>query len=126
MLSIPRYKGFTYEASFYATIMSPVIIYFFLQFIFYKKKKSLRYLIYTSIPFALTLSLGVYLALFIALILGIIFLMGYYLKIKQIFFAAFLGVLLVAVTVNVTDNVISQRITSILKGEDGSVKGRTV
>jgi len=126
MLSIPRYKGFTYEASFYATVMSPVIIYFFLQFIFYKKKKSLRYLIFSVIPFVFTLSLGVYLALFIALILGIIFLMGFYLKIKQIFFVAFMGVLLVAVTVNVTDNVISQRITSILKGEDGSVKGRTV
>jgi hypothetical protein len=126
-----RLKMFTYEASYYATLMIPVFFFFFLQvFLRLNRIKSVLLVPMLVLPYILSFSLGV-----IAGILASI-LITYFVNFREltkkrtvlniIINGSFCGMLLLMVgLVFFPENPLFVRIENIFSGIDSSGKGRT-
>ena len=126
-----RLKLFTYEASYYATLLVPLFCFYTLQYLFRQNRiKSSLLLLMIFLPYILSLSFGVIGSLFIS---GSITYLLYAKRLTRrkrilrgLIFAS--GLLIVgALTVYLffSDSFFVLRVGNILTGHDSSVKGRT-
>ncbi len=125
-----RLKMFTYEASYYALVFTPIFLFFFLQYILGQNTINKNYLlIMLFLPFVLSFSIGVIVCLIAAGILTTLVQGSLLIKrrvINGIITVGFISVLLLAVTfIFSRDNPFFLRIENIILGNDSSATGRT-
>ncbi|HYM95226.1 MAG TPA: hypothetical protein VET23_13885, partial [Chitinophagaceae bacterium] len=125
-----RMKLFTYEASYYATLFTPVFFFFFLQYLFRQNKiRSGFLLVMLFLPYILSFSLGVIGCIILA---GVFTWLIYFRQLTQkrrvinliISFGAFLSVVTTFIFLFFRHNPIFIRLTNIISGNDLSGKGR--
>jgi len=127
---IPRLALLTYEASYYSLLLSPIIIYFFLDLIMFKGQKNRIFIFFLcAIPLLLSLSFGVMAAIFLALIPVCLTWLKTVFK-NRTTRLMFLGTLLLIPCIiwfilQYPENIVAIRINNILEGKDTSTKGRT-
>ncbi len=130
VLAFPRFRGFTYEPSYYSLLFAPFVIYYFMKYFFHGAMNWWKTLLAVTIPLLVSLSFGV-----ITLVFGtMIFISLFYSRIfwksarfrilvklsgLMALLALFLG------TIVFPENPISVRIANILSGQDSSFQGRT-
>ena len=126
-----RLKMFTYEASYYSTLFTPLFFFFFLQIIFRQNRINGRILLCMLIsPLLLSFSMGVIACIFIACSGVFVVYMWRLLRKKRVFAFAVSGLLtvlfaLLFLWVLFPDNPLFVRIANIITGNDSSGRGRT-
>lgn len=126
-----RLKLFTYEASYYATLFTPIFIFYLLQIILRQNRISAWILLpLLFIPYILSFSLGVISTLLIAGIANYFFhfrsLMRKRRMVNIIALTAFSGLaILVLMIFFFPQNTLFTRLTNIFAGNDNSGRGRT-
>jgi len=126
-----RFKLFTYEASYYATLFTPVFFYFFYQIMLKQNRRSWLLLApLLAIPYVISLSMGVLICVFAAL--SIVYLVHFasLTRKKRLFNLVISGVLALSVgvlvlTIFFPKNALVVRTENILSGHDISTQGRT-
>lgn len=126
-----RLKMFTYEASYYATLFTPLFFFFFLQVLFRQNTRPVGLLLTMMLlPLLLSFSLGV----LACILLAVLFLFFVYMRRllrKKTVMVIVVGSMLAAVFtlmllwVFFPDNPLFVRIINILSGSDSSGRGRT-
>jgi hypothetical protein len=126
-----RLKLFTYEPSYYATLVVPIFFFFLLQILLGQNRQN-KWLLFVAIllPIILSFSLGVIVALLLSLLIASAIymkrLMSKWGIIKSIALAASLFVPAVVVLLTVfPENIVLARVQNVLFGNDTSGKGRT-
>jgi hypothetical protein len=126
-----RLKLFTYEASYYATLFTPLFFFFFLQVILKQNKQSVwKLLPMLFLPYLLSFSLGVISSVLVAITLTYLFYFKKLTRRKRVINIIFLGAsaaifLTVILLVFFPGNALFLRIENIFAGEDSSGRGRT-
>ena len=126
-----RLKLFTYEASYYATLFTPLFFYFCLQIILRQNKHKVWVLApMIFLPYLLSFSMGVISSVFIAIIITYFFYFKRLTRKKRLLTIIAAGSLLFIFVLPVLiiffpDNVIFVRISNIFSGSDSSGRGRT-
>jgi len=126
-----RLRLFTYEASYYATLMVPLFFFFFLKLILNQNRTNAwLILLLIAVPYVLSFSIGVISAILVSLILVFIFYFGRLVKRKRVIHLAILcSAILIPAMVGIMllfpDNIIMTRLQNIISGTDSSGKGRT-
>ncbi len=126
-----RFKLFTYEASYYATLFIPVFFFFLLQYIFMQNRtRSYLLLPMLFLPLFLSFSLGVISASILAGLAATVFYFRQLLVKKRVFNMFInIGVISVAVLLILVfyfrHNPLFTRLLNIASGDDISYKGRT-
>jgi hypothetical protein len=126
-----RLKLFTYEPSYYATLVVPIFFFFLLQILLGQNRQN-KWLLFVAIllPIILSFSLGV----IVALVLSLLIASTIYIKrliskwgmIQSTALAASLIVPAVVVLLTVfPENIVLARVQNVLFGNDTSGKGRT-
>jgi hypothetical protein len=126
-----RLKMFTYEASYYAVIFSPVFFFYFWQYMLRQNRiKGWKLLFLLGVPYIISLSLGVIMGLLLALC-GTLLLyssrlfrsprVAYF--VSSTILLAFAGI--VVIMVFFPDNALVVRLGNIWGGKDMSSRGRT-
>lgn len=125
-----RLQLFTYEASYYATLFTPLYFYFTLQVILKQNKiNSWLLLLMLFLPYVLSFSIGVIACLLMATVLTYIFYFRTLTKKRRLLFllaisgTIFVGIFFVLWLL--PGNSIVLRLDNILSGNDTSGKGRT-
>ncbi len=126
-----RFKLFTYEASYYATVFIPVFFFYLLQYVFRQNSiKSYLLLPMLFLPLILSFSFGVIAA---ALLSGIIATIFYarQLLVKRRIVNMFINIIVLVgasaavLVLYFRNNPIFTRLGNIFSGDDSSAKGRT-
>ncbi|HMQ60553.1 MAG TPA: hypothetical protein PKE06_07795 [Flavilitoribacter sp.] len=128
--TIPRLKMLVYEPSFYAFQLAPVVLYYFLSYMFTEGYKYLAALCLLTVSLVFSLSFGVIGGLMIAVLLIILLHFFKLIRLRKLFFATFylaLGLigLGLAVFYLMPANPLAERIDMIMNGYDTSANGRT-
>jgi hypothetical protein len=127
---IPRLKGLTYEASYYALTYTPIFLYFSLKLIKEKQKKAGLLLAALVLPMILSFSLGVWMSLFLSW-LGImiwffpLFFTHKRFRVVNLSLVLGLATLLIGLYIFYPENPLYIRFANILSGADTSARGRT-
>lgn len=127
---VPRLALFTYEASYYSLLLTPVFSYFLLELVVFKGQKHRALtLALCTVPLLLSLSFGVISALLLsALFVCLIWLRTIF---KSPFARSmFIGAVLLSclgfwLLMQFPENIVVIRINNILEGKDTSANGRT-
>jgi hypothetical protein len=128
---IKRLKLLTYEASYYATVFSPVFCFYFLQILLRRNRISAWILLpMLFIPLILSFSVGVLGCILIAFLVCFFFYFMSLMRRRRFanIIATFLIVIvpgLVILSVIYPENILFERLQNILSGHDASGKGRT-
>lgn len=126
-----RLKLFTYEASYYATLFTPLFFFYLLQIILNQNKiNSWLLLLILLLPYVLSFSIGVIASVFIAIFFAYALYFKTLTKKKRILNIFMLTAIisasvLVIVLLFFPENSIFLRFENILSGHDTSGKGRT-
>src|SRR5579863_5405622 len=126
-----RMKMFTYEASYYATLFTPLFFFYFLKVnLSQNRKNALLILMIITLPYLLSFSLGVVSAILISLLVMAMLLFRYIGRRKRVWLligSVLMLVLLTLVTMIVffPQNTLFIRLGNIFAGQDNSGKGRT-
>jgi hypothetical protein len=126
-----RLKLFTYEASYYATLFTPLFFFYALQVIFKQNKQRVLILIpMLFLPYILSFSMGVVSVVSVAIAITYLLYFKRLTSKRRVFniitFGAALGVFLLAILVIFfPDNPLFVRIGNIFSGTDSSGRGRT-
>ncbi len=129
--SWPRLAMFTYEASYYATLLVPIFGFYFIGFILgQSSKRTFQQLLMISLPLALSLSLGVIASLLIAAAVLISLNVTRFLTSKKLLYSlsafAIVGLLaFIMLLIFYRDNPLFTRALSFIMGSDQSGRGRT-
>ena len=126
----PRLSLFTYEPSYYSTLLVPLAFYYYLKLIFFKYRNGGLIFLMVTIPLVFSFSLGVILGTAIS------FLMIFFSNIRSFFMKKKVGEYMLAILLLITVGVVIMyfaypgnplfiRIRNILEGNDTSFKGRT-
>lgn len=132
VLDFRRFKMFTYEASYYATLFIPIFFFYLLQYLFNQNSiKGYWLLPMLFLPFILSFSTGVIIASLLAGILTTLLWFRQLLSKRRILnmivnATALLVSAMVILVLFFRDNPIFTRIGNIFSGADSSAKGRTV
>ncbi|HLI91957.1 MAG TPA: O-antigen ligase family protein, partial [Puia sp.] len=125
-----RLRLFTYEASYYSTLLVPLVLYYCLKVLILKSPQKWPVLLMATIPILLSLSFGVILALIAAIVA--VYLSDLRLitenrkAIRSIVFFAALVVLGLIILYKISPgNVVFKRLANVFEGRDTSFKGRT-
>lgn len=121
---IYRYRGLSYEPSFYALCLSPVFLYFLLRTIYINWFKNIGFAAITLVPLLATLSFGFFAIIAFSILVLVFFVLFYSKTIHRFFFIMGLSFLVLVVALLNFDNPVSNRFDRLLAGEDSSVKGR--
>jgi hypothetical protein len=119
-----RFRGFTYEPSYYATLMTPLVFYAYWRFAKKRNWPNIRMLLATLIPFAMALSFGAVGAMVAAMVIVYLYLGIGFTKYKWIVGGTIAVVALYFVLPSTSH--IKQRITAVATGSDNSVNIRTI
>jgi hypothetical protein len=129
LTQFPRLSLFTYEPSYYSTLLIPLAFYYYLKIIFFKYPNAGYIFFMVSFPLIISFSLGAILG--IAISFGILFfpdIRSYLLKKNVAVYALTVGLFLIAVFVILyyvyPNNPLYLRIRNIFSGKDTSFKGR--
>jgi hypothetical protein len=126
-----RLKLFTYEASYYATLFTPLFFFYFLKVnLGQNKNSSILIMALIFLPYLLSFSLGVFTSIMIAILVMYCLLFRYLGRKKRVWR---LGVLvsgsfvfiLMVLLIFFPDNTLFLRIGNIISGNDLSGRGRT-
>lgn len=118
-----RLNLFTYEPSYYATILVPFVTFSLVHLLYDFNIKNLSFFSIVTIPFLFSLSMGVIASLMIAIIISsIIHFKKIMLNKKNLFFFSIITITLLLILL--TENSISQRFFNVIKGEDTSGQNR--
>ena len=126
-----RLKLFTYEASYYATLFTPLFFFYFLKInLGQNKKNSFLLLVLIFLPYLLSFSLGVISAIMISIIITYVLVFRYIGRQKRFWWIGIIVscstvLLLMALFIFFPDNALFQRIGNIISGNDLSGRGRT-
>ena len=126
----PRLALFTYEASYYALLLTPVFVYFLLD-LFMNNGQKHRWLTFSLcvVPLILSLSFGVIGAILLAaLLVSIVWLRTIFKSnmARSVFVGSILiGLLGFWILLQFPENIVAIRINNILEGKDTSANGRT-
>ena len=126
-----RMKLFTYEASYYATLFTPLFFFFFLQIIFKQNKRSIWLMLpMLFLPYLLSFSMGVISAVMIAVAITYLFYIKRLTQKRRVLTIISLGVSMTILFVGIMiiffpDNVLFLRMENIFTGADSSGRGRT-
>lgn len=130
LAKFPRLSLFTYEPSYYSTLMIPLVFYYYLKIIFFKYPNAGYIFFMASLPLILSFSMGAILG--IAISFGILFfsnIRSFLMRKNVILFilaAAFLLTVAMIILYNVyPGNPLFLRLNNIFAGKDSSFKGRT-
>lgn len=127
----PRLAMFTYEPSYYATLLVPIFAYFFIRFMLGGSENELIFSVaMISIPLVLTLSLGVIAGVVLAIF--ILFLINFqqFIVRKKLFYSFCITItslllIFVFLLLFYDDNPLFTRLLDFVAGEDQSGRGRT-
>lgn len=126
-----RLKMFTYEASYYSTLMVPLFLFFFLQVVLKQNRiHSVLLLTMTGLPYLLSFSLGVITCIVISCLLGFVFYFRKLVLKKTTFIILFSVIILsaaalIGMIIFFPENALFQRIENVFSGQDISGKSRT-
>lgn len=126
-----RLKLFTYEASYYATLFTPLFFFYFLQIILKQNKiNSWPLLLMLLLPYILSFSLGVLASVMAASILTYIFYFKTLSKKRRTLSFLMLSIVTVVTSLVIVlaffpENSLFLRLENIFSGNDTSGKGRT-
>jgi hypothetical protein len=125
----PRLSMFTYEPSYYSTLLVPLAFYYYLKMIFFKFPNAGYVLFMVSFPLIISFSLGAILGITISF--GILFFpdIRSFLMKKNVAMYALAAIVLITIASIVLylvypDNPLYFRIRNIFAGKDTSFKGR--
>jgi hypothetical protein len=127
----PRLYGFTYEPSYYSTLLVPVFAFYFIKFILRQSDKdNFKLLLFVVVSLTLSFSMGVISSLVITTFFLFFLNASKFLTNKRLFYS--LSILMISLAVTVIflfvffgDNPFFVRIIAIVNGQDGSANGRT-
>jgi hypothetical protein len=129
LTQFPRLSLFTYEPSYYSTLLVPLAFYYYLKIIFFKYPNAGYIFFMVTFPLAISFSLGAILGIMISL--GILFfpdIHSFLMKKNVAVYAFTAGLLTIAAIIIVyfvyPDNPLYLRIRNIFTGKDTSFKGR--
>jgi hypothetical protein len=125
-----RLKLFTYEASYYSTVLAPLVLYYWLRALIFKPPQKWLFLLMATIPVLLSLSFGVILGIFLAIVFVYLsdlkLLIENRKAIRNIVLSAITLVLGTIILYKVSpDNVLFKRLANVFAGQDTSFRGRT-
>jgi hypothetical protein len=126
-----RLKLFTYEASYYATLFTPLFFFYFLKVnLGQNKKSSFLILALIFLPYLLSFSLGVISSIIISVIIMYVLLFRYLNKKRRfwwlgIFVSGSIVLMFITLSIFFPDNTLFIRIGNIFSGHDTSGNGRT-
>ena len=126
-----RLKLFTYEASYYATLFTPLFFFYFLKVNLGQNKRSnVLILVLILLPYLLSFSLGVFSSIIISILVMYCLLFRYLSRKKRvwrlgIFVAGSIVFVLMALIIFFPNNTLFLRIGNIVSGNDLSGRGRT-
>ena len=126
-----RLRIFTYEASYYATLLVPLFLFFFLKIVLRQNRANAWLLLLMIVlPYILSFSIGVISTLLIAMFIVFVFYFGRLIKRRRvvnlmILCSAIVIPALAAAIVFFPDNIVWLRLQNIFSGVDSSGKGRT-
>lgn len=128
--TLPRLKMLSYEASYYALLIAPVAIYFYLRIILYKNNRPLLIFLMVTLPLLLSLSVGVIAGILLAFIILFSAYPRDFLRnsfnIKYLILGSALFIsCAVFFIINFPHNPIAFRIINIFTGNDSSFRART-
>jgi hypothetical protein len=127
---INRLRLFTYEPSYYSTLLVPIALYYYIKAIMNKLPERFTPVILISLPLILSFSMGVIFGTLLSILITCL-LNARTLFSKQTIAVSLLGgAILLFVGLGVAfvffpDNVFFQRISNVFEGRDSSFKGRT-
>jgi len=126
-----RLKLFTYEASYYATLFTPLFFFYFLKVnLGQNKRNSVLILALILLPYLLSFSLGVFSSIIISILVMYCLLFRYLSRKKRvwwlgIFVSGSIVFVLMVLLIFFPDNTLFLRIGNIISGNDLSGRGRT-
>jgi hypothetical protein len=129
---VRRFRMFTYEASHYAMMFTPLFLFYFLQYLFRQNRIDSRLLLpMIFLPILLSFSLGVMAALMVALLITFMFYLPSLLRKRRVFnFAIYTVVIGMAGFIILyflfPNNAFFSRLLNLTAGEDTSGQGRTI
>lgn len=125
-----RLKMFTYEASYYSTVLAPLALYYCLRTFLLKPPRRWLAFFLVIIPLALSLSFGVILGLLLAI--GAVYLSDLRLLTENKKTISYLLLFVTAAALGIVilfklnpENILFKRIANVLVGQDTSFRGRT-
>jgi hypothetical protein len=126
----PRLRLFTYEPSYYSTLLMPLAFYYYLKMIFFKYPNAGLVFFMVSFPLVISFSLGAILGIVISF--GILFfshIRSFFRKKKVIEYTmaglVFITAAVIILYFSYPENPLFQRIKNIFEGTDTSFKGRS-
>jgi hypothetical protein len=125
---IERLKMFTYEPSYYSTLLAPIAIYYLLKAMRSELPQRVTWCVLVLVPLFLSLSFGVILGMALSFLLLMVLRGGgrrYGTLRKVVRWTLLLFAVFVVVVLIFPDNFILLRLENILAGKDSSFKGRT-
>ena len=126
-----RLKLFTYEASYYATLFTPLFFFYLLQIILKLNNRNVLMLLpMLFLPYIFSFSIGVISTAFIAILLTYLFYFQKLTRKKRVLTIILSGLSLITISVGLLfiffpDNPLFLRIANIFSGTDSSGRGRT-
>jgi|SRR5579863_954423 len=126
-----RLKLFTYEASYYATLFTPLFFFYFLKVILgQNKRSSFLILVIILLPYLLSFSLGVISTILISILITYVLVFRYISKKRRFWWIGIIvscaaTLMLLSLFIFLPDNALFQRIGNIFSGNDLSGRGRT-
>ena len=127
---VDRLKLFTYEPSYYSTILAPIALYYYLKALLNKLRNPTLMLFMISVPLLLSFSFGVILAMIFAMLLLLLTHVSSFFARKMVAIYILVGILIIMIVLIVLlflfpDNVFFLRLLNVLEGKDTSFRGRT-
>lgn len=126
-----RLRLFTYEASYYASLLVPLFFFFFLEIVFRQNKMNAwRLMILLLLPYVLSFSIGVISCIFLSVMIVFLFYFSRLITHKRVLNLVALTAMImipsvVLLFVFFPDNTLFVRLQNIVAGHDKSGKGRT-
>jgi hypothetical protein len=126
-----RLRLFTYEASYYATLMVPIFFFFFLKIILNQNKTNAWWmLVFITVPYVLSFSIGVMGAILLSVATVFFIYFRRLIVKKRVMNLLAISVLIlvpvvIAISIFYPDNTLLFRIENIVTGRDNSGRGRT-
>lgn len=127
---IPRLQMFTYEASFYSLLLTPIAFFAIWNFLFFKKRINTLHILLVILLLALSFSLGVITGIIISFVLVLLFNAGSLKAQKRTIIIGVAGFIFLLTAFLILyfyfpDNPLIVRIKGIPDGRDTSARGRT-
>jgi hypothetical protein len=125
-----RLRLLTYEPSYYATLLIPLMLYYYLKLIVLKLPDPVTAFLLVTIPFLLAFSFGGLLGLVIALLVTLLYGYRRFFTRNVSLYILLGGVLVVFLLIGALlafpNNIIVIRLSHVLSGSDTSFRGRTL